>query len=107
MDISRSWIIVSVSLAVIGGTSLAWINRAPLTTKVTPLSASANKQSVADSTQPVLYKWQDDGGIWNFTDQPPKDRPYTTVANTPNLTVVPSVIPETAIEPAKPKPKQR
>lgn len=107
MDISRTWIVVSASLAVIGGASLAWINREPANTKGTPVSAPAIKQSTADQTQPILYKWQNNDGVWNFTDRPPKDRPYITVTHTPNLTVVPSVIPETAMEPDKAKPEQR
>lgn len=49
----------------------------------------------APASDPVLYKWRDDKGQWNITDQPPADRPYEAVKVDPNTNVLPSgVAPE-------------
>lgn len=48
-----------------------------------------------DAEQVVIYKWQDDAGTWNFTEQPPTDgRPYSEIKGTPNVTTVPTVVPD-------------
>ncbi|PIV32998.1 MAG: transglycosylase, partial [Lysobacterales bacterium CG02_land_8_20_14_3_00_62_12] len=44
----------------------------------------------------TIYKWQDANGVWNFSDLPPLDRPYALVIGTPNVTSVPTVVPESA-----------
>ena len=45
--------------------------------------------------EPVLYKWRDDEGRWNITDQPPEGRPYEAVKVDPNTNVLPTgVAPE-------------
>ena len=57
-----------------------------------------------DAEQVVIYKWQDDSGTWNFTEQAPADgRPFTEIRGTPNVTTVPSVIPDSgpAIDPGQ------
>lgn len=49
----------------------------------------------APARDPLLYKWRDDKGQWNITDQPPADRPYEAVKVDPNTNVLPSgVAPE-------------
>lgn len=50
----------------------------------------------ADGPAPTLYKWQDDQGVWNYTDKPPAGRPYEAISGTPNVNSVPSVVPENA-----------
>lgn len=48
-----------------------------------------------DADQVVIYKWQDDAGTWNFTETPPPDgRAYTEIKGTPNVTTVPTVVPD-------------
>jgi hypothetical protein len=50
-----------------------------------------------------LYKWQDDSGVWNYTDQPPADRAYESISGTPNVNSVPSVVPDSGrVEPSAP-----
>jgi hypothetical protein len=46
--------------------------------------------SAPPARDPVLYKWRDDQGQWNITDQPPKDRPYEVVTVDPNTNVLPA-----------------
>ncbi|HRG15253.1 MAG TPA: DUF4124 domain-containing protein [Pseudomonadota bacterium] len=51
----------------------------------------------------ALYKWQDDAGVWNYTDQPPADRPFERITGTPNVNSVPSVVPDSGlVEPSTP-----
>lgn len=51
----------------------------------------------------ALYKWQDDDGVWNYTDQPPADRPYERITGTPNVNSVPTVVPDSGlVEPSAP-----
>jgi len=48
-----------------------------------------------DAASVVIYKWQDDAGTWNFTESPPPGiTPYTEIKGTPNVTSVPTVVPE-------------
>lgn len=42
---------------------------------------------------PTLYKWQDDQGVWNYTDSAPADRPFETITGTPNVNSMPSIVP--------------
>lgn len=42
---------------------------------------------------PLLYKWQDDQGHWNISDQPPEGRKYEAVRVDPNTNVLPSGVP--------------
>lgn len=48
-----------------------------------------------DAAAVVIYKWQDEAGTWNFTESPPPgDTPYTEIRGTPNVTSVPTIVPE-------------
>src|SRR5690606_11697984 len=50
-----------------------------------------------------LYKWKDDSGVWNYTDQPPVDRPFERITGTPNVNTVPTVVPDLGLaEPSAP-----
>ncbi len=47
------------------------------------------------ATHPTLYKWKDDQGRWNITDQPPSDRTYEAITVDPDTNVLPAgVAPE-------------
>jgi hypothetical protein len=47
------------------------------------------------ATNPVLYKWKDDQGRWNITDQPPQGRKYEVIRVDPDTNVLPAgVAPE-------------
>ncbi len=39
---------------------------------------------------PPIYKWQDDQGRWQVSDQPPQDRPYETVVYRRDMNVMPA-----------------
>lgn len=65
--------------------------RAELSAARTPAAAAER-----NAEQVVIYKWQDDAGTWNFTERPPTDgRPFSEIRGTPNVTTVPTVVPET------------
>lgn len=43
---------------------------------------------------PLLYKWKDDKGVWNYTDRPPRNTEFEVIRDTPNVTPVGTVVPE-------------
>lgn len=47
---------------------------------------------------PVVYRWKDDRGVVQLTDQPPTDRPFEAVRIDPAQNVVP-LMPGTGREP--------
>lgn len=70
-------------------------------------SARAAKAPVPerDAQAVVIYKWQDDNGTWTFGETPPADgRPFSEIRGTPNVTTVPTVVPDSgpAIDQAPP-----
>lgn len=42
---------------------------------------------------PAVYRWKDDQGRTQITDEPPKDRAYETVRVDPQQNVVPDTLP--------------
>jgi len=96
--LQRRQIIVAVVLALAVGAAVSWLTRSP--TRSTdavkrPLPAGEHRPNPAPETR-TIYKWQDANGVWNFSDLPPLDRPYALVIGTPNVTSVPTVVPESA-----------
>ncbi len=57
---------------------------APSSTPTGVLSAPA------DPNGPAIYAWKDDQGRWNYTDQPPANRPYETRQYRQDVNVVPA-----------------
>ena len=47
---------------------------------------------------PLVYRWKDDQGVVQLTDQPPEGRPYESVRIDPKRNVVP-LMPATESEP--------
>ena len=94
-ELSRSTILTGLVFAIGIGGAIAWWSR-PTDTTMPPARASAEPARAADTgDKPVaLYKWQDDSGVWNYTDKPPADRAYERVEGTPNVTSVPTIVPE-------------
>jgi Domain of unknown function (DUF4124) len=92
MELNRANLILGMLAAIGFGAGAAWWTREP----AQPARArTAESTPAAESNKPsVVYKWQDDSGVWNFTDQPPANRPYEEVRGTPNVTSVPTVVPE-------------
>lgn len=102
MELSRAQIGLALLAAIAIGAGWAWWNR-PVPAP-TPTSRQGQEISPAAAGERHIYKWQDDSGVWNFTDRPPADRPYTEVSETPNVTVLPTVVPDTADADPKPAP---
>ena len=42
---------------------------------------------------PVVYRWKDDQGVVQLTDQPPPDRSYEAVRIDPKQNIVPTTLP--------------
>ena len=95
MELNRSTLVAGTLVAISLGAAAAWWSRpAADSARNTRAVPSASTTLAEPATPPRLYKWQDDNGIWNFTDQPPADRDYEEVHGTPNVTSVPTVVPE-------------
>jgi hypothetical protein len=93
MELGRGQLIVGALIAITVGAWLAWSTRSPPGEAPPPAGSSTRAVTVAD--RPArLYKWQDDNGVWNYTDRPPAGRAYEEVRGTPNVTPVPTVVPE-------------
>lgn len=58
-----------------------------------PDPAGPASRSEADPN-PLLYKWKDDKGVWNYTDRPPRNTEFEIIRDTPNVTPVGTVVPE-------------
>ncbi len=54
--------------------------------------AAANRSEAGQ--EPLLYKWKDDKGVWNYTDRPPRNTAFEVIRDTPNVTPVGTVVPE-------------
>lgn len=81
-------------LALIAAALWAWWTYAPDSVPVV-VRQQLSPIVAAPATNPVLYKWKDDQGHWNVSDQPPEGRPYETVTIDPDTNVLPSgVAPE-------------
>lgn len=103
MDLDTRHLIAGTLVALAIGAGIAWQQRTPArdaAAVATPAPAPAD----TEAPTPALYKWQDDQGVWNYTDTPPSDRPYETITGTPNVNSVPSVVPDTPADAAVPPP---
>lgn len=100
MQLETRHVLIGIAVALAIGGGYAWHqgrqgeapaqDRDPRATRAVP--------AAPDGPAPTLYKWQDDQGVWNYTDKPPADRPYEAISGTPNVNSVPSVVPEAAGE---------
>ena len=99
MEPSRPLLGFAVLAAIIIGAGIAWWQRPEPAAIKEQAPIKAGAPDPGTKTAPVprqIYKWQDDAGVFNFTDRPPPDRPYSLVTETPNVTVLPSIVPESA-----------
>jgi hypothetical protein len=102
MALETRHLVGGVLLALAIGAGVAWTQRQPAEPRQASPAEPAASTAPAD-TGPVLYKWQDDGGVWNYTDQPPADRPFERITGTPNVNSVPTVVPDSGlVEPSAP-----
>ncbi len=96
-DLNRSTLIAGIAVAISLGAAAAWWTRDQQPENPPPRAAGAAIDAAESSKPPLLYKWQDDAGVWNYTDKPPADRDYEQVIGTPNVTPVPTVVPEVPV----------
>jgi hypothetical protein len=98
-DVDRGTLIAGTLLALALGAWFAWQSRNGAEQSVDAAARAdafeAQTEGKTASDRPVaLYKWQDDAGVWHYTDQAPADRDYEVIRDTPNVTSVPTVVPE-------------
>lgn len=71
--------------AIIGGIALGgglawWMSRdTPEQARAKHERAAQAAAANAEDARPVLYRWRDDNGVLQVTDQPPKGRKYERV----------------------------
>ena len=71
--------------AIIGGIALGgglawWLSRdTPEQARAKQERAAEAAAANAEDARPVLYRWRDDNGVLQVTDQPPKGRKYERV----------------------------
>ena len=103
MELDRGAIIAGVLIALGLGAGLAWWSQADRVEQNTSAERTAPTSNASDSAAtekpPNLYKWQDDKGVWTYTDQPPTDREFEVIRGTPRVTNVPTVVPEVPSRP--------
>ena len=102
MELEGRHILIGILVAVAIGAGVAWTQRQPTEPRERlPVEPAAS--SGLTGASPTLYKWQDDQGVWNYTDQPPADRPFERITGTPNVNSVPTVVPDSGlVEPSAP-----
>jgi Domain of unknown function (DUF4124) len=94
-DLNRSTVIAGVVLGLALGAVAAWWSRAPDDARAKRAAPEKRVEPTDAVEKPsALYKWQDDSGVWTYTDKPPSDRSYELIQGTPNVTPVPTVVPE-------------
>ncbi len=89
---SRGSLILGLLIAIGLGVLLAlWPSlRAPK-----PAASTAPAARGSEPAQPpLLYKWKDEKGVWNYTDRPPRNTEFEVIRDTPNVTPVGTVVPE-------------
>lgn len=102
MELEGRHILIGLLVAVAIGAGVAWMQRQPDASRA-PAAAAPAPASATPGATPALYKWQDDQGVWNYTDQPPADRPFERITGTPNVNSVPTVVPDSGlVEPSAP-----
>lgn len=98
MELDRGAIIAGVLIALGLGAGLAWWSQADRVEHGAAAERAAFATKASDSATaekpPSLYKWQDDNGVWTYTDQPPTDREFEVIRGTPRVTNVPTVVPD-------------
>ncbi|MBE2291037.1 MAG: DUF4124 domain-containing protein [Xanthomonadaceae bacterium] len=68
------------------GAGLAWgmgRDQAPHRSPDARLRAERAAAAQAEDTLRPLFRWRDDAGVLQVTDQPPKGRPYERIAREP------------------------
>lgn len=75
----RAWLAIAAGVALGVGTAW-WLSReSPDTTARTQARAEQAAAAQARDARPSLYRWRDDAGVLQITEQPPKDRRYERI----------------------------
>ncbi|MDR1075099.1 MAG: DUF4124 domain-containing protein [Xanthomonadaceae bacterium] len=75
----RLWIAIAIGAVI--GIALVWWGREPA-----PAQREAREREAAayaEAAMQPLYRWRDDAGTLQITEQPPKGRPYERIARDP------------------------
>ncbi|KAF1708893.1 hypothetical protein CSC70_12405 [Pseudoxanthomonas kalamensis DSM 18571] len=68
----------------LGAVAAWWVSRdAPGQSKARQQRAEQAAAEQARDAVPALYRWRDDAGTLQITDQPPQGRPYERIARDP------------------------
>ncbi|KRA53548.1 hypothetical protein ASD77_02410 [Pseudoxanthomonas sp. Root65] len=75
----RAWAAIVAGIAL--GVGVAWwlARESPETTSRKQARAEQAAAAQADDARPSLYRWRDDAGVLQITEQPPKDRRYERI----------------------------
>lgn len=75
----RAWPAIAVGVAL--GTGVAWwlARESPEATSRKQARADAAATAQARDARPSLYRWRDDAGVLQITEQPPKGRRYERI----------------------------
>lgn len=75
----RAWLAIVAGVAL--GVGVAWwlARESPETTSRKQARAEQAAAAQADDARLSLYRWRDDAGVLQITEQPPKDRRYERI----------------------------
>jgi len=73
----RAWLAIVGGLAV--GAGIAWWLARDDGRHAASRQATAPRNGAAVDTRPSLYRWRDDAGVLQITEQPPKGRRYERI----------------------------
>lgn len=97
MAIGTREVVIGLVLVIGGAAYLAFYQQSAERTAQADARMEKPPAPARDAAAVVIYKWQDDSGTWTFGEKPPPDgRPYSEIRGTPNVTAVPTVVPEAA-----------
>lgn len=105
MAIGTREVVLGLVLVIAGAAYIAWDQQDAEQAAQRAAREPKPAAPVREAQSLVIYKWQDDNGTWTFGETPPTDgRPVTEIRGTPNVTTVPTVVPEAgpAIDQAPP-----
>lgn len=89
------WLVPGVILAIAIGAGLAWRDRLPESPVVSVVPAAPTVDAAAPSR---VYKWRDDQGVVQFTSRPPVGRAFELIEGAPDITEVPTVVPDAGFD---------
>lgn len=77
MEIRPAWLVVG--LAAVAAAAWWGTRESPDRARAKQQRAEQAAAEIAEDARPVLYRWRDDAGVLNVTEQPPAGRRYEKV----------------------------